>query len=125
MTGLPRGRAVLGAALGLGLLGCTSVKGGEGMVAAPAPAAASTRPSTLAQPVATSPLPTVSGDRRIMHAMSRLTYGARPGDVERVRAMGLSVWIDRQLRPATIDDSATETTLTELSSPGPTRSCRR
>jgi uncharacterized protein (DUF1800 family) len=46
--------------------------------------------------------------------MSRLTYGARPGDVERVRAMGLSVWIDRQLRPATIDDSATETTLTEL-----------
>jgi uncharacterized protein (DUF1800 family) len=114
MTGLPRGRAVLGAALGLGLLGCTSVKGGEGMVAAPAPAAASTRPSTLAQPVATSPLPTVSGDRRIMHAMSRLTYGARPGDVERVRAMGLSVWIDRQLRPATIDDSATETTLTEL-----------
>jgi len=105
---------VLGAALGLGLLGCTSVKGGEGMVAAPAPAAASTRPSTLAQPVATSPLPTVSGDRRIMHALSRLTYGARPGDVERVRAMGLSVWIDRQLRPATIDDSATETTLTEL-----------
>jgi len=105
---------VLGAALGLGLLGCTSVKGGEGMVAASAPAAASARPSTLAQPVATSPLPTVSGDRRIMHALSRLTYGARPGDVERVRAMGLSVWIDRQLRPATIDDSATETTLTEL-----------
>jgi uncharacterized protein (DUF1800 family) len=100
--------------LGLGLLGCTSVKGGEGMAAAPAPAAASARPSTPAQPVATTPLPTVSGDRRIMHALSRLTYGARPGDVERVRAMGLSVWIDRQLRPATIDDSATERALTEL-----------
>jgi len=114
MTVRPRGRAVLGAVLGLGLLGCTAVKGGEGMAAAPAPAAASARPSTLAQPVATTPLPTVGGDRRIMHALSRLTYGARPGDVERVRAMGLSVWIDRQLRPATIDDSATERTLTEL-----------
>jgi uncharacterized protein (DUF1800 family) len=49
-----------------------------------------------------------------MHALSRLTYGARPGDVERVRAVGLSAWIDRQLRPATIDDSATERTLAEL-----------
>jgi uncharacterized protein (DUF1800 family) len=113
MTVRPRGRAVLGAVLGLGLLGCTSAKGGEGMAAAPAPAAASA-PSIPAQPVATTPLPTVGGDRRIMHALSRLTYGARPGDVERVRAMGLSVWIDRQLRPATIDDSATERTLTEL-----------
>jgi uncharacterized protein (DUF1800 family) len=114
MTVRPPGRAMLGAALGLGLLGCTSVKGGEGIAATPAPAAASARPSTPAQPVAMTPLQTVSGDRRIMHALSRLTYGARPGDVERVRAMGLSVWIDRQLRPATIDDSATERTLIEL-----------
>ncbi|HEY7540489.1 MAG TPA: DUF1800 domain-containing protein [Methylomirabilota bacterium] len=103
---------MLAAALGLGLLGCTSVKGGDGMPAGPAPASA--RPSISAQPVAPTQAPTVGGDRRIMHALSRLTYGARPGDVERVRAVGLSAWIDRQLRPATIDDSATERTLAEL-----------
>jgi uncharacterized protein (DUF1800 family) len=100
-------RALLCAALGLGLLvGCMSAKAvGDGRVAAPvAPAAA--------RPVA--PVPSVSGERQILHALSRLTYGARPGDVERVRAMGVSAWIDRQLRPRTIDDSATERALAEL-----------
>jgi uncharacterized protein (DUF1800 family) len=107
-------RALVCAALGLGLLGgCTSAKAGEGHVAAPvapaapaAPAAAPTRPVT--------PAPSVSGERQIIHALSRLTYGARPGDVERVRAIGVSAWIDHQLRPRTIDDSATERALAEL-----------
>ena len=47
-------------------------------------------------------------DRQIVHALSRLTYGPRPGDVERVRAAGLPAWIERQLRPETVDDSVTE-----------------
>jgi uncharacterized protein (DUF1800 family) len=82
---------------------------GDGRVAAPvAPAAAPARP------IATAPAPSVRGERQILHALSRLTYGARPGDVERVRAMGVSAWIDRQLRPRTIDDSATERALAEL-----------
>ena len=55
-----------------------------------------------------------AADRQILHALNRLTYGARPGDFERVRAIGLSAWIDRQLRPRTIDDSATERALAEL-----------
>ncbi len=104
-------RALLCAALGLGLLvGCMSANAvGDGRVAAPvAPAAAPARP------VATAPAPSVRGERQILHALSRLTYGARPGDVERVRAMGVSAWIDRQLRPRTIDDSATERALAEL-----------
>ena len=44
----------------------------------------------------------------IRHALGRLGYGARPGDVERVRALGLSKWMDQQLRPERIDDSALE-----------------
>ncbi len=55
-----------------------------------------------------------AADRQILHALNRLTYGPRPGDVERVRAVGLSAWIDRQLRPGTIDDSATERALADL-----------
>jgi len=31
------------------------------------------------------------------HAISRLTYGARPGDVDAVAAMGLQTWIDQTL----------------------------
>ena len=42
----------------------------------------------------------------VRHALNRLGYGPRPGDVERVTAMGLTAWIDRQLQPAAIDDSA-------------------
>jgi uncharacterized protein (DUF1800 family) len=104
------------AALGLGLLGgCTSAKAGDGRVATPVAQGAPAVPAAApARPVATAPAPSVSGERQIIHALSRLTYGARPGDVERVRAMGVSAWIDRQLRPRTIDDSATDRALAEL-----------
>ena len=35
----------------------------------------------------------------VSHALSRLTFGARPGDVEAVKKLGLKKWIDRQLHP--------------------------
>ena len=38
------------------------------------------------------------------HALNRLAYGPRPGDVPRVAAEGVMRWIDRQLSPAGIDD---------------------
>jgi uncharacterized protein (DUF1800 family) len=50
-------------------------------------------------------------DKRIAHALSRFTFGAAPGDVERVRAMGLDKWFDQQLHPDKIDDSAAEARL--------------
>ena len=44
--------------------------------------------------------------QRAEHALDRLAFGARPGDVERVTAMGVERWIDAQLRPDRIDDRA-------------------
>src|SRR5688500_6345764 len=44
-------------------------------------------------------------DQQIIHALTRLTFGPRPGDVQQVRAMALDKWIDRQLHPERIDDS--------------------
>jgi len=38
------------------------------------------------------------------HALNRLAYGPRPGDVPRVAADGVMPWIDRQLAPERIDD---------------------
>jgi uncharacterized protein (DUF1800 family) len=43
--------------------------------------------------------------------LNRLAYGPRPGDVERVRHMGLAKWIDQQLNPNSIDDHALEARL--------------
>ena len=45
-------------------------------------------------------------DATIVHALNRLGFGPRPGDVDRVRQVGLSPWIDRQLHPDRIADDA-------------------
>ena len=50
----------------------------------------------------------VQGDERILHALDRLTFGPRPGELEEVKAIGLDAWITQQLHPATIDDFALE-----------------
>jgi uncharacterized protein (DUF1800 family) len=42
----------------------------------------------------------------IHHLLSRATYGPWPGDLEHVRSIGESAWIDQQLEPQSIDDSA-------------------
>jgi uncharacterized protein (DUF1800 family) len=50
-------------------------------------------------------------NKRIVHALNRFTFGARPADVERVRAEGLDKWFDEQLHPEKIDDGALESRL--------------
>jgi uncharacterized protein (DUF1800 family) len=57
------------------------------------------------------PITELTEDEAIMHAMNRLAYGPRPGDVEYVRKLGLEKWIDLQLQPNSIDDSALDTRL--------------
>jgi uncharacterized protein (DUF1800 family) len=56
----------------------------------------------------------LSQSEQIAHVLSRLTFGARPGDAQRVKDMGVKRWIDEQLRPATIDDRALETALAPI-----------
>jgi uncharacterized protein (DUF1800 family) len=51
------------------------------------------------------PITELSEDEAILHALNRLGYGPRPGDVEHVRQIGLEKWIDAQLHPDSIDDS--------------------
>jgi len=65
-------------------------------------------PGTLAAPAA------VDDDARILHVLSRVTFGARPGDVERVRAIGIDAYLTQQLDPGRLDDSATERPLITL-----------
>ena len=49
-----------------------------------------------------------SAEQQVNHALSRLTFGPRPGDAEKVRQMGVDRWIAWQLQPDRIDDSRTE-----------------
>lgn len=50
-------------------------------------------------------------DRQVHHVLARLAFGPRPGDVERVRAMGVDRWIERQLHPERIADPAADRAL--------------
>jgi uncharacterized protein (DUF1800 family) len=57
------------------------------------------------------PVTELTPDEAILHALNRLAYGPRPGDFERIRQMGLAKWIDQQLNPNSIDDSALDARL--------------
>jgi uncharacterized protein (DUF1800 family) len=53
----------------------------------------------------------IPNQKRAVHALNRLTFGPRPGDVERVMRFGIDKWIELQLHPDKIDDSALEARL--------------
>jgi uncharacterized protein (DUF1800 family) len=57
------------------------------------------------------PITELNADEAIFHALNRLAYGPRPGDLERVRQMGLAKWIDQQLNPNAMDDRALDARL--------------
>jgi uncharacterized protein (DUF1800 family) len=47
----------------------------------------------------------LSPEKQVLHALNRLTFGARPGDVERVRRLGVEKWIRQQLQPQLIAEN--------------------
>jgi uncharacterized protein (DUF1800 family) len=49
-----------------------------------------------------------TADQQVQQVLNRLAFGARPGDVARVRAMGVDQWIALQLAPDRIDDGPTD-----------------
>ena len=48
--------------------------------------------------------PELSAREQAVHVLNRLAFGARPGDVNRVAAMGVDKWIEQQLRPDRLPD---------------------
>src|SRR5947207_829651 len=55
-------------------------------------------------------------DQKIIHLLNRMAYGPRPGDVERVKRMGIDKYIDLQLHPERIDDPGIEARLANFPS---------
>ncbi|HEV2113520.1 MAG TPA: DUF1800 domain-containing protein [Terriglobales bacterium] len=56
-------------------------------------------------------LGTMPTSERALHALNRLSFGPRPGEVQQVQQMGVERWIDLQLDPEKIDDSALQARL--------------
>ncbi|MBV8207473.1 MAG: DUF1800 domain-containing protein [Acidobacteria bacterium] len=58
-----------------------------------------------------SGIPQMEQGRRAVHALNRFTFGPRPGEAERVEAMGVDRWFEQQLHPEKIDDHALDARL--------------
>ncbi len=58
-----------------------------------------------AQPPAAAGVADSTERGRALHALNRLTYGPRPGDVDRLLAIGVNRWIEEQLHPDRIADA--------------------
>jgi uncharacterized protein (DUF1800 family) len=53
-------------------------------------------------------------DQKILHVLNRLGFGARDGDVERVKAIGIGKYIERQLNPSALYDAVSEAKVKNL-----------
>src|SRR5579884_1328178 len=58
--------------------------------------------------------PSTNERARAIQALNRLTFGPRPGDVDRVRTIGVDKWIDKQLHPDSIDDQVLDSRLAQF-----------
>ncbi len=81
------------------------------LLALAAPASSSNKNQNTDPVLKGLPITELNTDEAVLHALNRLAYGPRPGDLERIKQMGLAKWIDQQLNPNSINDSAVETRL--------------
>src|SRR6266545_406959 len=61
--------------------------------------------ATLSASAPGSAVPSKPDDATILHVLNRVGFGARPGDVDRVRQTGLASYIEQQLHPERIADA--------------------
>jgi uncharacterized protein (DUF1800 family) len=66
--------------------------------------AAKARPAHAAATAKPAPLVPLDAHDRTLQLLDRFTFGARPGDLERVSAMGADKWFEQQLNPDSIPD---------------------
>ena len=57
---------------------------------------------------------TLTERQKVLHALNRLSFGPRPGDVDAVMKDGLDGWINQQLHPEQIPDRAMEARLQSM-----------
>ena len=50
-------------------------------------------------------IPQMTDDQKALHALNRLTFGPRPGDIEQIKQLGVNQWIEQQLQPESIPEN--------------------
>lgn len=76
--------------------------------------------TALAAPIFAAPIGGVgdkkalTANQKALHVLNRLGFGARPGDLEKVKAMGVEKYIEQQLNATAIDDSVAEKKVANL-----------
>src|ERR1043165_1144866 len=70
--------------------------------------------ATFAGPAKDAKKRQLSDEQQILHVLNRLGFGARPGDVERVKAMGLENYINQQLNPEKHPDNVADNKVKDL-----------
>ena len=71
---------------------------------------------SLSIPAAAQTSPHLSEAQKVLHVLNRVSFGPRPGDIERVRKMGIEKYVEQQLHPESIDDTGIDTRLTDFPS---------
>jgi uncharacterized protein (DUF1800 family) len=59
----------------------------------------------------TTAVPAKPSDKTIVHVLNRIGFGPAPGDIERLRSLGLAAYIDQQLQPEHLSDERAEARL--------------
>src|ERR1700722_20290662 len=60
------------------------------------------------------PIRDLNEEEAILHALNRLGFGTRPGQVEQIEKTGLENWIQAQLHPEGISDPVVDARLAQL-----------
>src|SRR5580692_7274159 len=64
------------------------------------------------------PIRELNEEEAILHALNRLGFGPRPGQVEQIEKTGLENWIQTQLHPENIGDPVVDEAASESNSRG-------
>src|ERR1700691_6519581 len=62
------------------------------------------------------PIHELNEQEAILHALNRLGFGPRPGQVEQIEKTGLENWIQTQLHPENISDPVVDARLAQVPS---------
>jgi len=57
-------------------------------------------------PAKPAPIVQMTSDEKTLHALNRLAFGPRPGDLQSLDATGLKKWIEEQLHPESIAENS-------------------
>jgi len=109
--------------VGSGLLAATCLatlawagprRGGAELYSSPLPSSGSDKNSGNANFAGKLPIRELNEEEAIVHALNRLGFGPRPGQVEQIEKTGLENWIQTQLHPENIGDPVVDARLAQF-----------